>query len=574
MSNTQYDETDQGSHTLDELIRQYRAAEEEKEKQQRTAITPEVSNFILQHYDRVLLFDRNEVAGESVLRLLRAEGYNVEWETDRDVAIEILESENFSTLVVSEGFSADGLLIRDTLKRRGIQVNLRVLKDFGTAILGHEESATMKETRRSFYCLLEFTIRMLESFHPPMVGHAQQVAKLARELAIRMELLPEFVDGITIAAYMHEISGLHERYKPFWEKSEDIFGGVDVKFPDWKVTDLTVKLHYPFPIKETLEHMQERFDGKGYPDGLKGEEIPIGARIIAPIDIYLNMVSGDIGPNMSKGEAMDQLIFDSGSAFDPVVIELLVAILKKDISDGEGTEYREKILMVDNFGDDDLVKIQLREEGYQIFWVPGINEALQTIESEQPFMIISDIDLKEGSGFQLLDIIRKRPDIKEIPFILMSSRSESSFISKGIRAGADDYLPRPCPTDLLFAKIARNISRHKGQSVGLTRQSGVTGTLKDMGILDLIQILAAGMKNAMISLTSGIYEARVALTDGRIVFAAMGDSEGEEAFYKIISWEDGEFTIHMNVTPPKENITIKNDMLLLEGFRRLDEQKR
>jgi response regulator RpfG family c-di-GMP phosphodiesterase len=568
--------TKKDGRNLDDLIRQYRQAEEKKEEEMKKSpdVEPEMSSFILQHYDRVLILEPNEAAGEAAFRLLKAEGYNAEWETERQAAIEILETEKFTTLIVSEGFSADGLIIRDTLMEKGIQVNLRVVKDFGTAILGHEESSSLKETRRSFYHLLGFCIRLIESYHPPMVGHAKEVARLSREVAVRMQLLPEIIDGITVTAYMHEISELHERYHPFWDKSEDIFGDLEIKLPDWNIKDLTEAIRYPFPIAESLKHLQERFDGKGYPDGLSGENIPIASRVVAPIDIYLNMVSGDMGPGVARGEAIDQLIIDSGASFDPAVIETLVSLLKTELAEREGTEYRETILFTDTFGDEDLVKIQLREEGYKVFSCNSVQDSLEKLEAEKPFMIIADIDLTNGTGFQLLDNVRKKPDFRETPFLIMSARSDSSFISKALRAGADDFLPRPIPAEVLLAKVARHINRAKGRTAGLAERRGVTGSLRDLGILEIIQILAAGSKNAMLILNSGEQEARVALEDGRIVFARLGTDQGEDAFYKFIGWDEGDFTIHMNVAPPLENITIKNDMLLLEGFRRLDEIKR
>ncbi len=562
---------------LDALIRQYRDVEAEKEKvaKKESDIPTEMSSFILQHYDRVLILEKNEAAGEAAYRLLKAEGYNVEWETERDSAMETIENEKFSTLLVSEGFSADGLLIQDQMKKKGINVNLRIIKDFGTAILGHEETDTLKKIRRSFYRVTGFLIRFLESFHPPLVGHAEEVARLAREVAIRMELMPEEVDGVTIVAYFHELPELQERYKPFWDKTEDIFGDLEVNLPEWTVRELSTVLQYPFPITDNLKYMQERYDGKGYPDGLKGEQVPIGSRIIAPIDIYLTMTSGsEMGPTVSKGEAIDQLIMDSGIAFDPMVIEILVGILKSDLADEGAAEYRESILMVDTLGGDDLVKIQLREEGYQILLADGVQAALKVMNDDNPFMIVSEIDLNEGDGYQLLDLVRKRAETRDMPYTMMSARSDASFISKAIRAGADDFLPRPCPSDVMLAKIARTITRAKGHTTSLAERRGVTGNLKDLGILEIIQVLAAGTKNAMIIVTNTNEEARVALTDGRIVYAKMGELESENAFYKLISWIEGEFVLHMNVAPPKENIFIKNDMLLLEGFRRLDEGRK
>jgi response regulator RpfG family c-di-GMP phosphodiesterase len=570
---------DKQKFSLDELLRNYRSADQadidDKQRLLRSKIDPDLSAFVMQHYDRVLILERNQTVGEAACQLLRAEGYNVEWEKDRQSALEVLKAEDFSAVLVTEGYGADALFIRDQIKKLAIPVNVRTLKDFGNVVMGHEEADTVKKLQRSFHHLMSFTMRFLEAFHPPMIGHASEVARIAREVAIRMEQMPDITDGITVAAYIHELPELQERYKPFWKKTQDIFEDFDLDLPEWNTNDFTQAMQYPFPIEETLKHMQERYDGKGYPDGLNGESIPIGCRIIAPIDIFLTMISSSAGgPNMSRGEALDQLIMDSGSAFDPTVVEILVGILKKELSEGESTEYRETLLMVDDLGDDDLQKIQLREEGYVVLSASGLSEGIEKLTTENPFMIVSDIDLSEGDGFQLLDYVRKKSNRPEMPFLFMSARNDPNFIARAFRAGTDDYLPRPCAKDMLLARLARNIARTKGQRTTLTVRRGVTGNLKDMGLMEIIQILSAGMKSAMITITHGNVEGRIALSQGNIVYSILETIEGEEAFFALLNIDDAEFGIHTNVEPPKENITMKNDMLLLEGFRRKDEKGR
>jgi response regulator RpfG family c-di-GMP phosphodiesterase len=556
---------------LDELIRNYRGIDE---KTGSSGLSdPDTTAFIMQHYDRVLILERNRSIGEAAYQLLRAEGYNVEWESDRESALETLKNEEFASVLVGEGYGADALFIRDHIKQLGLPIMVRTFKDFGTVIMGYEEADAVKKLRRAFHHLMDFTMRFLESFHPPMVGHAHQVARIAREVAIRLELPHDAVDGITVAAYLHELPELQERYQPFWKKTEDIFADLDLSFPEWTVTEFTQGMQYPFPIEETLKHMQERYDGKGYPDGLKEDDIPIGCRVIAPIDIFLTMISsGAGGPNMSRGEALDQLIMDSGSAFDPTVVEVLVGLLKKELADGESAEYRETLLMVDTLGDDDLQKIQLREEGYIVLSASTLAEGIDQLTKDEPFLVISDIDLSEGDGFQLLDYIRKKSDRQEMPFVFMSARNDPNFIARAFRAGADDYLPRPCSKDMLLARLARNITRTRGQRATQAERKGVTGSLKDLGLMELIQILSAGMKSAMIIITHNNGEGRIALVEGRIVYSKSEDHEGEEAFFSLLDCEDGEFSLHLDVQPPKENISIKNDMLLLEGFRRKDEK--
>ncbi|MCD4653337.1 response regulator [bacterium] len=564
---------------LDDLIRNYRESEQDETpvdvSDANAHISPEMSNFIMQHYEKVLLLERNEAVGVAGYRLLQSEGYNVEWAKDVETALEIIKSGDFSTVLVSESFGADALFIREQISNHGLQITVRTIKDFGTSVLGHEETEIVKKIRHAFHRITDFLMRFLESFHPPMVGHSEKVAKLAREVAIRMEALPDIVDGVSIAAYFHELPELLEKYKPFWRKTESIFGDIDIALPEWSVKEFTQAMQYPFPIEDTLNHMQERYDGKGYPDGLEGEAIPIGSRIIAPIDIFLTMTTASArGPSMSRGEALDQLIMDSGSSFDPNLVEILVGFMKKELADDDASAYRESLLMVDTLGDDDLQKIQLREEGYVVYSTSTLKEAIDYLNREEPFMVISDIDLSSGDGYQLLEYVRTKSNRPDMPFVFMTARNDPNFIARAYRTGADDFIPRPCIKDMLLARIARNISRAKGQGSTLVERKGVTGSLRDLGFMELIQVLGNGMKSAMITITQGTSEGRIALSEGQIVYAKAEDLEGEEAFYKALSWDEGDFNIHMNVNPPKENITIKNDMLLLEGFRRLDETRR
>lgn len=89
------------------------------------------------------------------------------------------------------------------------------------------------------------------------------------------------------------------------------------------------------PVIPIILHPRERYDGKGYPRGLKGEEIPIGARIVSVVDSFLAMVS----PRPYRGrltveEALGEVQKNSGSQFDPKVVEsFLKVIRKKEIFD-------------------------------------------------------------------------------------------------------------------------------------------------------------------------------------------------------------------------------------------------
>jgi signal transduction histidine kinase/putative methionine-R-sulfoxide reductase with GAF domain len=84
-------------------------------------------------------------------------------------------------------------------------------------------------------------------------------------------------------------------------------------------------------VKDAILHHHERYDGKGYPSGLGGEQIPMTARVLAVVDAYESMVTErPYRKAMSREDAIDELMRCSGTQFDPRVVEHFIEILGKD----------------------------------------------------------------------------------------------------------------------------------------------------------------------------------------------------------------------------------------------------
>src|SRR5712671_2497050 len=85
------------------------------------------------------------------------------------------------------------------------------------------------------------------------------------------------------------------------------------------------RINFPYPVVPIVRHHHERWDGKGYPDGLQEEQIPITARIMSVIDCF-DSVREDrpFRPGMSQKDAIELLRGDSGSQFDPTIVDLFI----------------------------------------------------------------------------------------------------------------------------------------------------------------------------------------------------------------------------------------------------------
>jgi response regulator RpfG family c-di-GMP phosphodiesterase len=84
------------------------------------------------------------------------------------------------------------------------------------------------------------------------------------------------------------------------------------------------------PVIPIIRHYRERFDGKGYPEGLKGDQIPIGARIISVVDAFVAMISErTYRETKTIAEALDEINDHTGTQFDPHVVECFLSVIKQ-----------------------------------------------------------------------------------------------------------------------------------------------------------------------------------------------------------------------------------------------------
>lgn len=100
----------------------------------------------------------------------------------------------------------------------------------------------------------------------------------------------------------------------------------------------------------------------------------------------------------------------------------------------------------------------------------------------------------------------------------------------------------------------------------------VRGTLKDMSLASHISINCNEMRQAYLRIEHQGQEGSIYFSNGDIVHAQVGSQVGDEAVYKLLTWEDGDFELEMDVEPPARSITDKWSSLLLEGMRRIDEE--
>jgi two-component system alkaline phosphatase synthesis response regulator PhoP len=114
----------------------------------------------------------------------------------------------------------------------------------------------------------------------------------------------------------------------------------------------------------------------------------------------------------------------------------------------------------------DLIKLQAEMAGYKIqVEVDGLN-GYRAVEKEKPDLVILDIMLPGQNGLEVCKKIKSHPDLKDIPVIIISAKSEEIDVVLGLELGADDYVAKPFSPKILFSRIKAVLRRGKEPEKG------------------------------------------------------------------------------------------------------------
>jgi putative nucleotidyltransferase with HDIG domain len=155
--------------------------------------------------------------------------------------------------------------------------------------------------------------------------HLQRVRIYAMELARELGLTEDETEALQAASVLHDIGKLavpeHIIAKPGKLTPEEF---EKMKIHPIVGAEILEQVDFPYPVVPIVRAHHEKWDGSGYPNGLKGEAIPIGARILAAVDC-LDALASDrqYRKALPLDEAMAKVVSEAGISFDPRVVEIL-----------------------------------------------------------------------------------------------------------------------------------------------------------------------------------------------------------------------------------------------------------
>jgi len=215
-----------------------------------------------------------------------------------------------------------------------------------------------------------------------------------------------------------------------------------------------------------------------------------------------------------------------------------------------------------------VLELRLGEHGFDVTIARNSVEAERELNNEFD-VVISEVDVKPVSGFELLKKLRANGN--ETPFIFHSKSAEGDAVQRGFELGADDFITKPASPDLVALKVTRALD---GAGRRKKKTGGVSGSLSEMALPDVVQILFHGRKSGKLTISADGRRGEILFADGLIFDARFGEELHEEAFYAMVKLRQGDFELDPNFRPTEQVIQVSPESLLLEGMRRLDESGR
>ena len=421
---------------------------------------------------------------------------------------------------------------------------------------------------------LSVLVTLIEQLNQDRGGHSMRVARICQQVGERIRLTKPQIQGILIAAYLHDVGVAADSHVTPFDVALDEAKREVARRVYTAPTRLLESVTLPKTAVDALRHRYERFDGTGFPERLSGKNIPLGARVLAVVESYIDLTQSKVnalGRRVAAEDACDALDPHKGTAFDPAVVDWLRHIVLDEGMKSQIMSARNRALIVDPDPEETAVlEVQFAGQGYEVTIERSVDRALRCLDAEKYDVVVSEVHLSDGQGFDLLRRMRESSHAK-VPLMFVTSERAQSSVDRGLELGAADYVVKPASAAVVVAKASRAIADSRAKKPG---GRGVSGSLQEMALPDVIQILGNGRKSGLLKVSSGPLQGVLMFQDGSIHDARFGDLGGAEAVYGILRLMEGDFALEPNTTPVEDVIGIPTHHLLLEAMRRLDEEQR
>jgi putative two-component system response regulator len=458
--------------------------------------------------DLVLAVDDNEQNLQLLEEYLSTWGYDVVLARDGREALDLYPKINPAVIVldvmmpVMDGYEACGCIKGEAIGRTipilmltaltGTEDKIKALEcgadDFLNKPINKDELRTRirslvrirnlrKELDSSENIIVTLT-NALSNKDPRSGGHVQRVAEYASRLCDKLGMSREEKEIIVKGAMLHDVGmiGVPDALvaKTLLTDAEKAVVAEHTRIGA-SILD-PMKTFRPFVPIVRWHH--ERIDGRGYPDGLAGDAIPLEAQIVGIANRYDEIRHDD---DLPEAEALNHLRAEArGGAFDAELMSFFAAALDEETPAPATSRHMRpkmappaRVLCVDdNAVNRDLVAASLADAGFHVSYAEDGAEAVRIIDNEAIDVVLLDLLMPVQDGEETLRLLRADPRHEFLPVVVLTAHRGGSMRQEAIVAGADDFIAYPLNRLELITRI-RSLLRIKDYHADLEQTHSV-----------------------------------------------------------------------------------------------------
>jgi len=384
---------------------------------------------------------------------------------------------------------------------------------------------------------LRVLVDQLERSRGELRGHSAQLARQASLVAMRLALPAREVSGVALAAFLHDLGKgpLH------------LTLAGTARNPEWKAEAKKVALtpvhmfesvHLPAQVGATLAQLYEAWDGSGTPHGAHGEDIAIGARILAAVDSWLDLTRNPgnaFGRLFTREQALSYMAEQAGKLFDPRVVEMLELLHSGELlrrrleSDG-----RQILVAEPEPTRRDAVVHALGRKGLVVHATSTLESAIEAAPTSDLWVLSSALGVAEVADAAMQ--LRSDSRLAGTPILVVGSVDEAGT-ERLMQSGVSALVGEAEAVEL--AVQVQDVVKERIAHGAPARL--VQGTADELPPRDVLRILGSGRKSGRLVLRSDGPDGLLQFERGRVVWAGVDEVRGEEALTQILRARATEF---------------------------------
>jgi HD-GYP domain-containing protein (c-di-GMP phosphodiesterase class II) len=535
----------------------------------------------------VLIFNKNDQERNFLRFLLKTEDHHVFDTANSLDALRIVQEENIGLMLVGseiKGMSRQDFKNLIEKLRPGVSIIfispfpekveefsikieefLKLIKDYLQKMnLVDNELSGMKIFSHS---IVDRLLQIFTANDKFFFNNNHLVSELSKEIADRMGLEESLVEAIQMAALLRDLGKLmiHQQILEENRRLTQI-ELIPIRAHPTYTVQILRQVNFPWNLDSIISQHHECYDGSGYPSGLKGRAISIGARIISVADAYYAMTTDrPYRKATGKEQALLEIRKKAGSQFDPEVTEIFLSLAREE----SFQILQEKVVLIfereANIAT--MLKLSVTVQEMAIVHVINSIDAFSYIRRIKPELVIADVEALGPEA--MVKFYHAVQQIYSKANFLVIAPNEDYVTNMNIDV---NYIFRPVNVTDLTEKI-RSILLGYSPHIPRERNKGLSGNIEVFDLSDIIQILSLGLKTAKVEIIRNQRKGILYLSHGKIVHASVGNLIGREAFFELMGWDEGNFTIIHGQQTTEVNVTSDTVHLLLDAAKILDERK-